>query len=186
MASTELVCTGHGAWHFLCILLIRVNAQKVPHMRPASLPLSKPESDSERKGPGTLAVRGRLLVAEDDPAFRCLLVSALRADAHVVVEVSNGVDLIDALGGSLHPGRDAGCFDLVLSDVRMPGWTGLDALASLGHGPALPPVVFITAFGDEELHRRALRAGALAVFDKPIDLDDLRLFVREFLLRRFH
>jgi two-component system, response regulator, stage 0 sporulation protein F len=133
-----------------------------------------------------MAVRSHLLVAEDDAAFRCLLVSALRADEHEVVEVSNGVDLIDALGVSLQPGLDTGYFDLVLSDVRMPGWTGVDALASLGHGPALPPVVFITAFGDEELHCRALRAGAVAVFDKPIDIDDLRLFVREFLRHRFH
>jgi hypothetical protein len=42
-----------------------------------------------------------LLVAEDDPAFRYLVASALRADGHDVVEVSNGVDLLDALAGSL-------------------------------------------------------------------------------------
>ncbi len=141
------------------------------------------EQDPEPKGADLAVACGRLLVAEDDPAFRYLLASALRTDGHDVVEVSNGVDLLDALGGSLVPAWGAGVFDLVLSDVRMPGWTGIDALASLGHGQRLPPVVFITAFGDDELHRRALLAGALAVFDKPIDIDDLRLFVREFLQR---
>jgi two-component system, response regulator, stage 0 sporulation protein F len=144
------------------------------------------EQDPEPKGADLTVVCGRLLVAEDDPAFRYLVASALRADGHDVVEVSNGVDLLDALGGSLIPGWGADTLDLVLSDVRMPGWTGIDALASLGHGQALPPVVFITAFGDDELHRRALLAGAVAVFDKPIDIDDLRLFVREFLQRRAH
>jgi len=153
-------------------------------MRPvAPLPL---RIEHEPEGAGFPVARSRLLVAEDDPAFRYLVASALRADGHDVVEVSNGVDLLDALGGSLIPGWGADVFDLVLSDVRMPGWTGLDALASLGYGQTLPPVVFITAFGDEELHRRALLVGAVAVFDKPIDIDDLRLFVREFLQRRAH
>jgi CheY-like chemotaxis protein len=145
-----------------------------------------PNTQHHPEGVALSATHGRLLVAEDDPAFRYLLSSALRADAHEVVEVANGVELLDALGGSLVPGWGSGLFDLVLSDVRMPGWNGLDALISLGHGPALPPVVFITAFGDDELHARALRAGAVAIFDKPIDIDDLRVFVGEFLQSRAH
>jgi two-component system, response regulator, stage 0 sporulation protein F len=145
---------------------------------------AKSELGFEGKGPGPPEVIGRLLVAEDDPDFRSLLASALRADGHEVVEVSNGVDLLDALGSSLISGAGARVFDLVLSDVRMPGWTGFDALASLGHGQELPPVLFITAFGDDELHAQALLAGAVAVFDKPIDIDDLRLYVHKFLSRR--
>ena len=154
-----------------------------PSMRHVESFPPKIEHCTEDSGVGPLAVRRRVLVAEDDPAFRYLLVGALRADAHEVVEVSNGVDLIDALGGSLIPEWGAGSFDLVLSDVRMPGWSGLDALASLGRAFELPPVVLITAFADDELHQRALLAGAVAVLDKPIDLDDLRLFVRQLLQR---
>ena len=153
-------------------------------MRQEASPSSKTEPHPE--GAASSATHGRLLVAEDDPAFRYLLASSLRADAHDVVTVSNGVELLDALGSSMIPGWGASIFDLVLSDVRMPGWNGLDALISLGHGPSLPPVVFITAFGDDELHARALRAGAVAVFDKPIDIDDLRAFVCEFLRGRTH
>jgi two-component system, response regulator, stage 0 sporulation protein F len=155
-------------------------------MRYEAPPSPRIEQDPEPKGADLTVACGRLLVAEDDPAFRYLVASALRTDGHDVVEVSNGVDLLDALGGSMIPGWGVDTLDLVLSDVRMPGWTGIDALASLGHGQKLPPVVFITAFGDDELHRRALLAGAVAVFDKPIDIDDLRLFVREFLQRRAH
>ena len=135
---------------------------------------------------GPPALCGRLLVAEDSSAFRYLLASALRADGHDVVEVSNGVDLMDMLGGSLIPEWGAAPFDLVLSDVRMPGWSGIDALASLGHEFPLPPVVLMTAFGDDELHRRAKSAGAMAVLDKPIDVDDLRRFVIQFLRRKVH
>lgn len=42
-------------------------------------------------------------------------------------------------------------------------------------------MIVITAFGDDELRRRAKRAGAVAFFSKPLDIDDLCVFVREFL-----
>jgi CheY-like chemotaxis protein len=108
-------------------------------------------------------VHERLLVAEDDSDFRALLASALRTAAYEVVEVSNGFDLIEILRDSLTAGGGIGSFDLVLSNFQMPGWTGLDVLASLGHGPSLPPVILITAFGDDELRRRAKSAGAVTV-----------------------
>jgi DNA-binding response OmpR family regulator len=54
----------------------------------------------------------------------------------------------------------------------------------VGYGPNIPPVVFITAFGDEELHEQAHHAGALAVLDKPLDIDELRVFVNNFLARK--
>jgi CheY-like chemotaxis protein len=129
-------------------------------------------------------VHGRLLVAEDDSDFRALLAAALRAAAYEVVEVSNGFDLLEILSDSLTAGGGIGSFDLVLSDIQMPGWTGLDVLASLGHGPSLPPVILITAFGDDELRRRAKSAGAVSVLSKPLDIDDLCLCVRRFLQLR--
>jgi len=128
----------------------------------------------------------RVLIAEDDQAFRSLLEESIRGSGYEVLTVDNGVDLLDALGASLIPHWGGGLFDLVLSDMRMPGWTGLDVLASLGHSLALPPVVFITAFADDELRRRARQAGAVAVFDKPVDLDDLMAFVSRFLGQRPH
>jgi CheY-like chemotaxis protein len=155
-------------------------------MRQAASPRSKFQLGSETETKAPAANHARLLLAEDDPDFRYLLASALRATAHEVVEVSNGVDLLDVLGGSLVLEDGIGNFDLVLSDVQMPGWTGLDALASLGHGPPLPPVIVITAFGDDELRRRAKRAGAVAFFSKPLDIDDLCIFVHEFLQLRAH
>jgi len=153
-------------------------------MRQTTSPTPKIQLGTEIEDEMPALAHGRLLLAEDDPDFRYLLASALRAAAHEVVEVSNGVDLLDVLGGSLILEDGIGNFDLVLSDVQMPGWTGLDALASLGHGPPLPPVIVITAFGDDDLRRRAKRAGAVAFFSKPLDIDDLCIFVREFLQLR--
>ena len=123
----------------------------------------------------------RLLLAEDDGAFRFLLVSELRKDGYQVVAVSNGVDLIDILGDSLSRDGSLAPFDLVLSDLRMPGWPGLEALAKFGHSPGMPPFILFTAFGDEETHKRALDIGALTLLDKPFDIDYLRELVAQVL-----
>jgi len=113
-----------------------------------------------------------------------MMVSLLRADGHEVVAVANGFDLLDTLETSLdpHPGLER--FDLVITDVRMPGMTGLRVFSQVGYGPNIPPVVFITAFGDEALHEEAHHAGALAVLDKPLDIDELRVFVNNYLARK--
>lgn len=133
---------------------------------------------SMRKARGEKAVRRlgphRLLLAEDDGPFRFLLTSALRKDGYQIVAVSNGVDLMDILGDSLSPDGTFAAFDLMLSDLRMPGWPGLEALAKVGKNPGMPPFILFTAFGDEDTHKRALEIGALTLLDKPFDIDYLR------------
>jgi FixJ family two-component response regulator len=44
-----------------------------------------------------------------------------------------------------------------------------------------PPIVLITAFGDERLHEQAMKAGAIAVLDKPFELDDLCALVNRLM-----
>jgi CheY-like chemotaxis protein len=128
------------------------------------------------------AVRHRLLLAEDDSSFRYLLASALRRDGHQVVAVANGLDLTDLLGDSLHSDGSVAPFDLVLSDICMPGWPGLEALARVGMHPNMPPFILFTAFGDEDVHRRAAEMGALTLLDKPFDIDYLREIVAQALM----
>ena len=110
-----------------------------------------------------------------------MMVSLLRSDGHEVIEVANGFDLLDTLEVSLDPDLGSDKFDLVISDVRMPGMTGVRVFTQVGYGPTIPPVIFITAFGDEELHEQAHHAGAVAVLDKPLDIDELRAFVNSYL-----
>jgi CheY-like chemotaxis protein len=125
----------------------------------------------------------RILLAEDDGSFRFLLAGSLRKDGYEIVTVSTGVDLLDVLSGSLSP-QATTRFDLVLSDIRMPGWQGLEALARVRGHPAMPPLILFTAFGDDETHRYAREIGALAVLDKPFDIDELCQLVAEVLGRR--
>ena len=53
--------------------------------------------------------------------------------------------------------------------------TGLDVVAGLRRAEWITPVIIITAFGDEATHAEAQRLGAAAVFDKPFDVNDLRI-----------
>jgi DNA-binding response OmpR family regulator len=115
----------------------------------------------------------RILLADDDGSFRFLIARSLRVDGYHVVAVANGVDLIDLLSDSLNPRSPVAGFDLVLSDIRMPGWPGLGALARIRGHPAMPPFILFTAFGDDETHRLALELGALTLLDKPFDIDEL-------------
>ncbi len=114
----------------------------------------------------------RILLAEDDPAMRRLIASRLRKAGCLVVEAQDGTEAMAKIADALLEDPDGG-FDLVISDVRMPGHSGIDLMACY-RGPDLRvPVILITAFGSPELHKQALRFGARAVFDKPFDLDDL-------------
>ena len=127
------------------------------------------------------AERKRVLVAEDNPHMRHLLASALRRDGYEVLEASDGIECIGHLQPWMLFGEHGGAPDLIVSDIRMPGWSGLEIL-QLARARSLPtPVILITAFGSAETHAEAQRLGAAALFDKPFDLDDLRAVVRDLI-----
>jgi CheY-like chemotaxis protein len=63
---------------------------------------------------------------------------------------------------------------LILSDINMPGMTGLELLPKAKAARPDVPVIMITAYGDAETKRKALEAGAEALFTKPIDFGALR------------
>jgi DNA-binding response OmpR family regulator len=65
----------------------------------------------------------------------------------------------------------------------MPGANGIMALSHLAGDASAPPVVMITAFGDDAVHAWARSIGALATFDKPFDVDDLCTLARNLPLR---
>jgi two-component system response regulator (stage 0 sporulation protein F) len=127
---------------------------------------------------------GRVVVAEDDMEQRTLLTRALKKDGFIVIEVRSGTELVDFLAGLMQPDGTIAGVDLIVSDIRMPGYTALDVLAGLRFALHTTPVILVTAFGDEATHRLALALGAIAVFDKPFDIDDLRMAVINALNRK--
>lgn len=113
-----------------------------------------------------------ILIAEDDAELRTLLEWAFRAEGFEVSTCSNGVELLNAVR-SLFSCRVPVRYNLIISDIRMPGITGMEVLEGLSKSPCFPPMILITAFGDPETHRTATNLGAAYCVDKPFAIDDL-------------
>jgi two-component system, response regulator, stage 0 sporulation protein F len=115
-----------------------------------------------------------VVLAEDDDDLRSILSTLLRKDGYRVVEVADG--------GSLLAGMTRACFDglpvgenvLLVTDARMPNRDGLSVVRALKKQGQDPRFMLMTAFGGPDVHAAARELGALAVFDKPFDFDDLR------------
>ncbi len=120
----------------------------------------------------------RVLLIEDDDGMREMLAEALRRKGCHVIEYATALHwLRSCLGGESGSSREADCqYDVVVSDIRMPGMSGLDVLRTIRQARSQinpPPTIFITSFGDEETHKRARELGAVTVFDKPFPVNDL-------------
>jgi CheY-like chemotaxis protein len=115
--------------------------------------------------------RLRIALADDDREMRRFIAEELSAAGHSVVEVQGGDELLQLLR-ACHAGERAR-IDLVVSDIRMPGRTGLSVLQELRAASWAVPFIVMTSFGDEAAHAEAKRLGALAVFDKPLDIEEL-------------
>lgn len=128
-------------------------------------------------------IRPCVALAEDDTEMRKMLATTLRKDGFDVVEVANGAQMLDLLDWFEYPWvpHQICRIDLVISDIRMPGLSGLEMLAELHDQKRGIPVILITAFGDEHAHAVANVLGAVAVLDKPFDLRELRALVQETL-----
>jgi CheY-like chemotaxis protein len=116
-----------------------------------------------------------IALAEDDPPLRELIAAALELDGHRVLQLGTGSALIMAVNKILIQGGE---LDLLISDVRMPGLTGLDALKLLRDSQLRIPIILITAFSDLWTRTEATRYGA-RLLDKPLELGVLRKVVRD-------
>ena len=124
----------------------------------------------------------RVIVAEDDPEMRRLVVEALRKDGHQVTEATDGGRLLVTLAHQRVDRDGVDLADLVVSDVRMPVVSGMQILEQLRAAHWRVPVILMTAFGDDATRGRARSLGAV-LFDKPFDIDDLRTAVACLLQR---
>jgi CheY-like chemotaxis protein len=137
------------------------------------IPLDGPDAQFHLDRLGPRRSSYRILLADDDLDMRTLLASALRQDGYDVVEIADGSELFQTVYSWLRHGNGRG-IDAIVTDIRMPAFSGLEVLAELRSRYTTLPVILITAFGDQQTHAEARALGAYAVFDKPFDVDDLR------------
>ena len=117
-----------------------------------------------------------ILLAEDDFELRELLGFTLERAGYQITACDNGLHLLRQL-------RQSNQFDLVISDLRMPGMSGIDVLRQL-QGKRLPPFICMTAFGAPLTHAASRMLGAAATIDKPFDLDTMIELVEQTLTGR--
>jgi DNA-binding response OmpR family regulator len=123
-----------------------------------------------------------ILLAEDDEEMRRLLALMLRKEGYQVTECPDGISLLDQLSSLFLHEENQRNFNLIISDIKMPGVTGMEILMGASENKNFPPMILMTAFGDKETHIQAERLGVAALFDKPFDIDDMLNKVREILL----
>ncbi|HEV8322197.1 MAG TPA: response regulator [Myxococcota bacterium] len=107
----------------------------------------------------------RVLVVDDESALRLTVAANLELEGLEVVEAASGEE---ALALAV-----AQPFDLVLTDVRMPGMSGVELYRRLREARSDVPVVLMTAFALEALIEQAVQEGAFAVLPKPFDVQDV-------------
>src|SRR6516164_7638459 len=113
----------------------------------------------------------RILIVDDDPGQRSLLDSFLRSQGFDTVVAASGEQALQLLREQQ--------FGMMISDVRMPGLTGLETLRRARQEHAVLPVLLVTAYADIKEAVGAMRDGALNYLAKPIDLDELLTTVRQ-------
>ncbi len=113
----------------------------------------------------------RVFLADDDDDMRALIRVALERDGCDVVEARDGAELIDLLGLTVeHPTAQP---DVVVTDVRMPHFSGLGVLRTLRQAQWSVPVILVTVDPGPAVQSDARQWGAVAVFRKPFDIEDL-------------
>jgi two-component system, LuxR family, response regulator FixJ len=119
--------------------------------------------------------KGRVYVIDDDEALRESLAFLLRTAQIEVVSYASAAAFLDAL-----PDTNSSC---VITDVRMPGVSGIDLLRRLQELKIDVPVIVITGHGDVAMAVEAMKVGASDFLEKPFDDEVLLATVRSALQR---
>jgi len=115
----------------------------------------------------------RILVVDDDENLRWVLQTQLEDMGYQASTATDGLEALEAIGQSPP--------SLVLTDLKMPGLSGMDLLDRIRKEYPEVPVVIVTAFGTIQSAVHAMRAGAYDYLTKPIDFEELGLVVERVL-----
>ena len=106
-----------------------------------------------------------IAVIDDDESFRVALVESLSSLGYGSDGYASAEHYVRAIGGA--------SFNCIVTDIHMPGMSGLDLMKYLAARGSTIPVVLITARSDSNLEAKAAVAGAACLLRKPFEIDDL-------------
>jgi len=119
----------------------------------------------------------KILVVDDEQSMRDFLAILLTKEGHEVVTAGNGADALRAVQAEI--------FDLVITDVKMPGAGGMEVLKSVKEISPETVVIMITAFATTEAAVEAMKMGAYDYIIKPFKVDELKLIISNSLEKRY-
>ena len=109
-------------------------------------------------------------IVDDDESVRSALQGLMKAVGLPARAFASAEEFLDS-----GQREETGC---LITDIRMPGMSGLELQATLNADHTRIPIIFITAHGDEKMRMQALRAGAVEFVAKPFDDEALVVSVR--------
>jgi two-component system response regulator PilR (NtrC family) len=111
-----------------------------------------------------------ILVVDDEKSMRELLTIMLEKEGHQVSTAANGDTAVKLIHNKV--------FDLVLSDIRMRGTSGIDVLEAVKKAHPNTPVVMMTAYASADTAVEAMKKGAYDYISKPFNVEDLQILIK--------
>lgn len=120
--------------------------------------------------------KSKILVVEDEKNMREILSILLEEEGYEVVTAPNGAVGIEQIKNDI--------YDLIITDIKMPGYNGFDVLKVAREVSPESLVIMITAFGTTESAVEAMKLGAYDYIHKPFKIDEIRLVVKNALEKK--
>lgn len=127
----------------------------------------------------TMATTNRILIVEDDASIRGVMSRHFRRHGFEVEQAGGAEEALSRIAASQSR------FDVVLTDIHLPGASGVDLARDLQEARPGQPVVFMTGDADAQIARTAIESGAAGYLLKPFEFFELDAVVNQAVQRRF-
>ena len=121
-------------------------------------------------------IKSRILIVEDEKNMREVMKILLEGEGYEVTCAKNGIEALSLMNGEI--------FDLIITDIKMPGVDGFQVLKKVQELSPETLVLMITAFGTTESAVEAMKLGAYDYIHKPFKIDEIRIAVRRAIEKR--
>ncbi len=119
----------------------------------------------------------KILVVDDEQSMRDFLAIMLKREGYEVITAESGTDAVRVVQSEI--------FDLVITDIKMPGTDGMELLKTIKELSPDTIVIMVTAFATAETAVEAMKMGAYDYIIKPFKVDELKLIINNALEKRF-
>ena len=125
----------------------------------------------------SLKGKGQILIVDDERSMREMLEIFLKREGYSVISSANAADALASVAGEE-------TFDLIITDINMPGLSGLDLLREVKSSVPDIPVIMITAYGSPDSAVEAMKLGAADYITKPFRIEEIKNRISAVIERR--